>query len=917
MSYLRLLFILIFCSNLLEVSAQTVKKGGFIYGWDDFTSDETTGLGSRIVEWDSTDLVDIIHAPEIGVHPRVYFGPSEIPAIIDRLDNTTSGQQAKATIHAYTTLLHLGSTYNQSHPYALDPDGNRYIDNSGAWNMEPFYSALKAHDVTVWDGVPIKSKHRTAALMSLEAFMCLLYPDEMDEDVGVGHSTRIAELTDAMNFWATIAEDDPTVNPDGFNFNNFGGTHMALCYDLMYNYLSEDQKTLIRGVLSKIIPEHPRHGNNLTCYANTSNWTTLNTFELIINLAIEGEEGYNEILTKEWARTLHNFINYGWYPSGAGYEGLGKNYQFVTTLIVCAKRGYSLLAHPHVKAYGEEFLPAIMQPFGKGFTSYDVWGGSGNHPVTGQYKFNSADAVGLKWAFPESKEIDFVWRNYIDGFHKHDSRGYVYAQVFPDDSYNSYLIPAAVFASNYSDEGWQSKANEVIEENYIAMDRGLAVFKSSSDSNALSMQFHARQDFGGHTHGDRNDFTLSGLGRIWIRKSYGGSQFQTSKHHSMILIDDIGMAVGDPDGDKCRQPATILETNTSSEISTISADATYAYTWDWHWSPQPDGSEHPWVSGDEWSPVTESWNDFLPTPHPEAHYNTPFYEYPHWHQPNKYERMIKRLYNPMEKVVRNVAMLKGSHPMVLIVDDIQKDSETHNYKWISQIARDLELDYYDVNLENLNYKCDIVLKEPSETGNRRLLVRILNNENYDGTTDPGYIDTVDYVDFFTGSAFSPNPNWVRPRLIVESNSISPAFKVLIYPFESGSELPTTNWNESKDTLQILFDEDEKIVHFPKNELDNTGIELVSEEVDLGLNDETVISHFTLYPNPSEGNFICRSDKQLNSITISTISGQFVFGESQIKGNLYQGNLTQINSGIYSVQVEFEDGNIETKRLIIK
>ena len=50
--------------------------------------------------------------------------------------------------------------------------------------------------------------------------------------------------------------------------------------------------------------------------------------------------------------------------------------------------------------------------------------------------------------------------------------------------------------------------------------------------------------------GDRNDFTLSGLGRIWIRKSYGGSQFQPTWFHSTILIDGEGMGVGDPDGDK-------------------------------------------------------------------------------------------------------------------------------------------------------------------------------------------------------------------------------------------------------------------------------------------------------------------------------------------------------------------------------
>jgi len=46
-------------------------------------------------------------------------------------------------------------------------------------------------------------------------------------------------------------------------------------------------------------------------------------------------------------RAYWNFITYGWYKSGVPYEGMGKNYQFVTAMIAAAKRGYSLLGHPH------------------------------------------------------------------------------------------------------------------------------------------------------------------------------------------------------------------------------------------------------------------------------------------------------------------------------------------------------------------------------------------------------------------------------------------------------------------------------------------------------------------------------------------------------------------------------------------
>ena len=123
----RLLFLWVISFTYLTLNAQSSKVGGYIYGWQNYDNNDTSGLGSRMISFDSTDLRDIIHAPATGVHPRVYFGPSEIPDIKNRLDSTTSGNSIKATLHAYTTLLHLGSSYNQNASYALDAHGQRYI----------------------------------------------------------------------------------------------------------------------------------------------------------------------------------------------------------------------------------------------------------------------------------------------------------------------------------------------------------------------------------------------------------------------------------------------------------------------------------------------------------------------------------------------------------------------------------------------------------------------------------------------------------------------------------------------------------------------------------------------------------------------------------------------------------------------
>ncbi len=806
----------VFCDPAAYTYAPTSQVAGYTYAWDNYTTDDNTGVGTRPVIFDFTDVNTIKHAPPVGIHPRVYFNPDEIPDIQNRLTTTESGKWVSRQIHAYTTLLNLGwstGLYQRFGTYALDCDGNRLIDNEGFWDNEPYYTRLIAGDATVFSDAGFNQTRRSllGSIMALEAFECLMNQGTFDPDTGENYDDRAADLATAITFWANHAITDPMVSPNGNDFRYFPATHMALAYDINYNAMTTPQRDIVRQAIVKVIPDAPRYGVGVTSYAHTSNWSTLNNFEIIPNLAIEGEAGYKPDLTHDWMRSLHIFINYGWYPSGAGYEGLGKNYMMAVNLVAAAKRGYSLLGHPHLRAYAKEFLPAITQPFGYAFTSYDVWGGSGYDAERGKYKPNSADPIGLKWIFPNDPTVDFVWRNYIRQARNNDSDGYVYQQFRPDDSYLNYMVPAAVFALDYDDVDFDTRATTAIPTDYFAPDRGLAILRSGTDSLALASQFHCRQDMGGHTHGDRNDFTLSGLGRIWVRKTYGGSPFQPMYFHSGIMIDDVGMGVSTLEGDKCRQPGKVLDYQSGNDITCVTGDATYAYTWEWDWSAQT--GDHPQLGSNGWTAVTETWNDFQYQTQSEAQFNIPFYDFPSWVSAGRFERIVKREYNPMERVIRTVGMVRGNNPFMLVVDDVEKDDAVHNYKWVAQVANDLTIESNTVNLDDCRYQNDIILKEPDATGNRRLLVRILNNENYTGATPNGYLEDLEYYDFFSGNQYNPNPPFFRHRLVVESNSIAPDFRVLLYPHYNGDELPETSWNATRDSLVVRFPDEEQLIAF--------------------------------------------------------------------------------------------------------
>lgn len=841
------------------------EPGGYDYAWDDYPDSD---FGPLVINFDYTGVRDIEHAPDAGIHPRIYFNPSDVPEIKNRLTTTSSGQEIMAQVHAFTTLLNLGYTaggYNHNYSYGSDSFGNKRIDNPGKWDSSDIYEDLVNEIPTALDGVDTKRRYLLSSVMALEAFECLMMEGEMDSDTGMDYDTRASNLATAMAYWAELVLGDPDLNWN--NYNYFGGEQMALCYDINFNAMTVAQQDLVREALAEIIPSEPRYGAETDPYATTSNWVGLNTFEILTNLAIEDELGYNESLTIEYMRAYRKFLNYGFYESGTPYEGMGKNYQFVSVLVAMAKRGYSLLGHPYVRNYGNNFLAAITQPYGHSFTSTDVWGGSGWDNEIGGYKFNPNDAVGLKWAFPDDSGIDFMWRNYIGEFYKNNSTGYVYQSIEPtSNGYHNHMIPAAIFALDYESGDFAVKAEEALEsESYFAPERGLAIIRSGFEQDDMMMHFHCRQDLGGHTHGDRNSFAMSALGRIWMRYTFG-SEFQETEYHSTILIDDIGIKINPKDGKKARMPGSILGFSDIETSAQVSGDATYAYSWEWDWESRPSTQDHSQLGINGWEAVTETWNDFRYQAGAEDYHNLSFYDYAHWKDPFRLERMVKRPYNTMERVYRTAAMIRGDYPFLIIADDVQKDQEIHNYKWLGQMASDLVVHSTDVNFDYNDYKSDIILEETG--GNRRLLIRVLNNNDYcshqlqingepasatyhagGSVISDAKIKSDSTINFYGGTlvelqagfeaeagsifvadnencsndnyvpgyleTLTPGINGNNPitRLVVEADVVSPDFRILLYPHNAGDVLPTTSWNEDKTEVTVTIDGQSNVIGF--------------------------------------------------------------------------------------------------------
>ena len=82
------------------------------------------------------------------------------------------------------------------------------------------------------------------------------------------------------------------------------------------------------------------------------------------------------------------------------------------------------------------------------------------------------------------------------------------------------------------------------------------------------------------------------------------------------------------------------------------------------------------------------------------------------------------------------------------------------------------------------------------------------------------------------------------------------------------------------------------------------------------NFEKIKESYTLFPNPSTGNFEFKgSENELNSINVYDNFGKMVFEQKNILENNL--NLKGLNNGIYYVKFQTENGNLNQKIIIKK
>jgi len=787
-------------------STDPVTKQKYVIRWGDLKPKD---FGPRSVAYDDAGLRAVPHVPPPGVHPRIWFGPDDLPALRERMKQGIAGPMMWSKVIAWSNALK--GTYNESAPYAK-PDlwkgdyrgshGNirlwYYHDATSPFNPNNrTYERLVQGDLSI-DPAPLWP------VFAIEAYRALIEDDQAGGQM-LAKAVMTAMRHDQMARDRERAAKNQTGPLPAPVSGGAGGQELGYIYDFDFNFMTPEQKKAVHDELAAATWAHDNYGTFNAAVSTRSNWATF-TYWLIPLLAIEGEPGYNELKTLGIYRGYRNFLTYGIFPSGAVVEAEAKDQLGADGLFAMARRLQpDLFGHPNLRAYAMRFLPHSIVPnldyrtpvsdFQAGpFLRYDLLGGMG-YPL-------QSDIVILKYMFPHDRVIDWVYRADVGEHYENLPQG-------GNTGYWDELMLCTIFATDF-DPSNGDPAKLGLGPDFFSGERALMLARSDWGRDALMLNMHTRELNGGHPFADRNSIFLFAEGRDWVplNQRDGDDVVQ-----SEVVIDKHPQSVN--------SPGRVVEYAESPQATFMVGDASYAWDWDLQILQYSGGYTLDEVRSGKvqlkpgQEPERHSMNDFAYTKLPDAYMNAPLFELPGWiSKDGLLTPMVRSQNYPVKKAFRTAGLVRGPHPYGLVIDDIQKDDAVHHYDWDLLLENDLAIvemkqdngvdgPVYDVTLAGAegpfktsgNPKAPIPSAPKSlgavKKGEPLLLIRVMQcNVAASATRTPPAILT--------------NVDKKKPLLDIQSDSVSPDYKVLLLPYRKGEAPPTTVWNKEHTAITVDF-----------------------------------------------------------------------------------------------------------------
>ena len=638
-----------------------------------------------------------------------------------------------------------------------------------------------------------------------------------------------------MNLNATLSGGNASSYVSGTNMAN--AWDVALCYDFVYDWMTPQQQSDTRDYLYAIGYGYNNTGGGGISRSSAWNghlqngdFPNLADGIILPQLAIEGEESnvtasvqavfgptqpyatgptawpYASPAAVNNLRRLLNW-NTDWFVSPWGfimnmvdYFQLGQNISAPAALAL-ARRGEDQFTTTY---YYQSSLAALYnlapREDGKGMALFDHHDGLPFTPGPGQMNV----AYIIKFVYPDDPMVDYVYR------------------AFRVENEND--LAQAMFASDPSNTPLATMAQQKnLALTKFDPERAVVVSRNGWGENDLNLVFENRFDQDGHMHAERNNFSLYALGRAW--SSPPGYHCTINDLQATVLIQNPNLI---------SDPATAGYAGQSPSSATISTNNS--------WGPPPPGklveiTEDPakqWTlfAGDA-SPAYNfglGTNNSIDTGMTQAQNAWPgllsnLSAYTQSQLASTWNVQSTN-YNAVQYALRSVMTVRGTNPYVLVLDDICKDGTPQNYRWSMPCAvsfgpsggRFIDASSNSVysSLTNLSgaTATDITLYHLVDKGTNnqnglpRLLVRDVTEASV-ASQPPVFVENhpsglgptnLTYGWDNNSKVFSYVPSC--RVLITRTNVITPSFKILLFPFLSGSNTPATSWTSNNTMLTI-------------------------------------------------------------------------------------------------------------------
>jgi hypothetical protein len=608
---------------------------------------------------------------------------------------------------------------------------------------------------------------------------------------------------DSENLWAVersiVAMGEPDAPTEIWDL---------LDYDYLSGWMTADQREMARKVIARII-EH--RISNYLAYPDhfmINNHQGFGMEYIRLMLLIEGEKGFNKDLFEQSCHKANAMLDWFLDDDGMCYESI-KGWLNVSAFTAVGLRHRNLLKHDHLQAKMRFFEAAIRWENGK-WMIRDEMRASAFHVIWMMHYYH-----------PTDEKIDFLYQSSLSS---HD---------FLTDPTAKWPNPVGIcneLLLLYADAGIADKSGTTIDwTNQSNIDklnlpltwndnqRGYVETRNSWKKDDLHLGFVCKQDFfyGGHEGSENNRLTLWKDGVNWIQDNNMLATKATFLQNMMSV-----------DGKGCHWPpvaGTWLGVKESPEGLVACGDGkdgfSYSKSMQVHplyfpstkipyYAPFAEGNFD--LSRDiqvAFNPRTVKFNDGY------AHT-----DYGPWSGETRLVEGYK-LWNPMQQWYRTVQFTRGQNPYVLVIDDAKKDNQQHLFDWNISVPLDVDL------VEAITPEIQFQNTDPSENRTDDLILgkNSMMRDAKTGKYKPQKGDPLCLIRvLWRNTAYGfPVPRFERYQayneVVIPAQTVSPEFRVLVYPYKFGEPIPVTTWNEDRTELTVKIKDKTDVYHFGKTD----------------------------------------------------------------------------------------------------